>query len=122
MPVAEGLAAASFHVLVPLGVLEPWISMDFPSKMIQMSQNQEVRMTFWPFSAPQVPDFHSAPAQLRPGRLTGEALRELFPTLCARNHMIPSRYKSVVRRLESSQPWLLSSLLDPFAMSFTSIA
>ena len=44
-----------------------------------------------------VPDFHSAPELLRPGRLTGEALRELFPTLCSRNHMIPSRYRSVIR-------------------------
>ncbi|CAK9099747.1 unnamed protein product [Durusdinium trenchii] len=44
-----------------------------------------------------VPDFHSAPSPLRPGRLSGEVVRELFPTLCTRNHMIPSRYKSVIR-------------------------
>eukprot|EP00913_Durusdinium_trenchii_P022525 g21160.t1 len=46
-----------------------------------------------------VPDFHSAPSPLRPGRLSGEVVRELFPTLCTRNHMIPSRYKSVIRLL-----------------------
>ncbi|CAJ1439221.1 unnamed protein product [Effrenium voratum] len=59
-PVAQKLAAASFHVLAP--------------------------------------DFHSAPAQLRPGTLSGEVLRDLFQnTLCSRNHMIPARYHSVIR-------------------------
>ncbi|CAE7470026.1 EEF1AKMT3 [Symbiodinium natans] len=45
-----------------------------------------------------IPDLHSAPEALRPGKLTGEVLRELFArTLCSRNRMIPARYHSVIR-------------------------
>eukprot|EP00438_Fugacium_kawagutii_P024575 Skav223355 [mRNA] locus=scaffold200:478665:502432:+ [translate_table: standard] len=54
-----------------------------------------------------VPDFHSAPELLRPGRLSGEVLRDLFPTLCSRNHMIPSRYSAVAspRRTGAMPCW-----------------
>eukprot|EP00439_Symbiodinium_sp_Y106_P086715 s236_g35.t1 len=45
-----------------------------------------------------IPDLHSAPEVLRPGKLTGETLREVFSrTLCSRNRMIPARYHSVIR-------------------------
>jgi len=45
-----------------------------------------------------VPDFHSAPATLRPDKLTGEVLRELLTgTLAHRNEFVPSRYRTVVR-------------------------
>lgn len=45
-----------------------------------------------------LPDFHSGPEELRPGRLTADGFRELMQsTLLHQNEQVPSRYKSAVK-------------------------
>ncbi|CAK0888625.1 unnamed protein product [Prorocentrum cordatum] len=45
-----------------------------------------------------LPDFHSGPVELRPGRLTVDAFRELMrSTLLPQNEQLPSRYRSAVK-------------------------
>lgn len=55
-----------------------------------------------------LPNFHSAPRELRPGRLTGEVFRELLSgPLSHRNEMIPSRYRAAAkpRMLVMGKSW-----------------
>lgn len=45
-----------------------------------------------------MPNFHSGPEGLRPGKLTGETLRQLISgSISEANSMIPARYRTVVK-------------------------